>query len=136
MTHNATEHGTFYGTTLPTVKTYRLTLHTFLQLIDKHFSPTNKLDKLFNLHTVRVSCSCSKNMKSFISRHNKPILRRHDQKTETTNTNYTRNSNCRRTERCPTQGNCLQVNVIYKTDVTTTNNNETKTYIRSNSEQL
>ena len=69
-------------------------------------------------------------MKSFISRHNKTILRRHDQKTETTNTNYTRNCNCRCTERCPTQGNCLKANVIYKADVTTTDNNMTKTYIR------
>ena len=55
-------------------------------------------------------------------------MRRHNQKTETTNTNYTRNYNCRRTERCPTQGNCLQANVIYKADVKTTDNNETKTY--------
>ena len=94
-----------------------------------HFSPTNKLHKLFNRHTVRVSYSCSENMKSFILRHNKTILRRHDQKTETTNTNYARNCNCRRTERWSTQGNCLQANVIYKADVTTTDNNETKTYI-------
>ena len=28
MTHDATEQRTFYGTTLPTVKTYRLTWHT------------------------------------------------------------------------------------------------------------
>ena len=49
---------------------------TFLQLIDKQFSPTNKLHKLFNLHTVRVSYSCRENTKSFISTHNKTILRR------------------------------------------------------------
>ena len=29
--------------------------HKFLQLIDKHFPPSNKLSKLFNRHTVRVS---------------------------------------------------------------------------------
>ena len=29
----------------------------------------------------------------------------------------------------PTQGNCLQANVIYKADVTTTDNNEIKSYI-------
>ena len=106
--------------------------HTFLQLIDKHFSPTNKLHKLFNRHTVRVSYSCSENKKSFISRNNKTMLRRHNQKSETTNTSYTQNCNCRRTERCPTQGNCLQANVIYKADVTTTVNNETKNIHRSN----
>ncbi len=46
----------------------------FLQLIDKHFPPNNKLHKLFNRHTIRVSYSCSENMKSFINRHNKTIL--------------------------------------------------------------
>ena len=30
---------------------------------------------------------------------------------------------------CPMQGNCLQANVVYKADITTTDNNETKTYI-------
>ncbi len=48
----------------------------FLQLIDKHFPPNNKLHKLFNRHTIRVSYSCSENMKSFINRHNKTILKK------------------------------------------------------------
>ena len=36
----------------------------FLQLIDKHFPRNNRLHKLFNRHTVRVSYSCSENMKT------------------------------------------------------------------------
>ena len=36
----------------------------FLQLIDKHFPPSHKLHKLFNRHIVRVSYSCTENMKS------------------------------------------------------------------------
>ena len=51
--------------------------HKFLQLIDKHFPPSNKLSKLFNKHTVRVSYSCNENMRSFISRHNKAVLKSH-----------------------------------------------------------
>ena len=30
---------------------------------------------------------------------------------------------------CPMQGNCLQANVVYKAEITTADNNETKTYI-------
>ena len=59
MTHDATEHGMFYGTTPPlpppTLKTYRLTLHTFLQLTfltnisattAQTFQPTHRTSKL------------------------------------------------------------------------------------------
>ena len=67
----------------------------FLQLIDKHFPPNNKLHKLFNRHTIRVSYSCSENMKSFINRHNKTILEKHNQQTTPTNTNDSRLCNCR-----------------------------------------
>ena len=38
----------------------------FLLLIDKHFPPSNKLHKIFNRHTVRVSY--------FINKHNNKIL--------------------------------------------------------------
>ena len=51
----------------------------FLLLIDKHFPPNNKLSSLFNRHTVRVSYSCTENMKSFVDRHNKTILKRNNQ---------------------------------------------------------
>ena len=43
----------------------------FLQLIDKHFPPSNKLHKIFNRHNVRISYSCLHNMSSFINRHNR-----------------------------------------------------------------
>ena len=101
----------------------------FLQLIDKHFPPNNKLSKLFNRHTIRVSYSCNENMKSFITRHNKTILKRHDNQTKPTNTNSTRHCNCRQPDQCPIHGNCLKTNVIYKAEVTKTDNNETRTYI-------
>ena len=68
-------------------------------------------------------------MKSFITRHNKTILKRHDNRTKSTNTNNTRHCNCRQPDQCPIQGNCLKTNVIYKAEVTTTDNNETRTYI-------
>ena len=98
----------------------------FLQLIDKHFPPNNKLNKLFNRHTVRVSYSCNENMRTFISRHNKTILKNQDRQNKT---NETRDCNCRQNRQCPIEGKCLQTNVVYKADITTTDNNDTKTYI-------
>ena len=101
----------------------------FLKLIDKHFPHNNKLHKIFNRHTVRVSYSCSENMKCFINRHNKTILKKHDKQNSTKRTNDSRLCNCRNHNQCPMQGNCLQANVVYKAEITTTDNNETKTYI-------
>ena len=66
-------------------------------------------------------------MKSFINRHNKTILKKHDKQSTTKHTNDSRL--CRIHNQCPMQGNCLQANVVYKADITTTDNNERKTYI-------
>ena len=68
-------------------------------------------------------------MKSFINRHNKSILKKHDSQTNKTSTNTTRSCNCRHLEQCPIQGKCLQTSLVYKADSTTTDNNITKSYI-------
>ena len=81
------------------------------------------------MHTVRVSYSCSENMKCFINQHNKTILKKHDKQNTTKRLNDSCLCNCRNHNHCPMQGNCLQANVVYKTEITTTDNNETKTYI-------
>ena len=101
----------------------------FLQLIDKHFPPSNKLSKLFNRNTVRVSYSCNENMRSFISRHNKAVLKSQTKHTEPRSTKDTRNCNCRQIDKCPNQGKCLEKGVVYQAEVTATDNNQTRTYI-------
>ena len=68
-------------------------------------------------------------MKAFINRHNKAILKTHDKHAKPLNTSTSRPCNCRNQEQCPTQGHSLQDNVVYKAEVTTTDNNETKSYI-------
>ena len=100
----------------------------FLQLIDKHFPPNNKLHKLFNRHPIHVSYSCSENMKTFIIRHN-TILKRHYNQEKPSYTKNTQLCNCRNPEQCPVKGICLQTSVPYKARVTTTDNIETKIYI-------
>ena len=47
---------------------------TFLRLIDKHFSKTNRFHKIFNKNNIRVSCSCLPNFANMIKAHNKRIL--------------------------------------------------------------
>ena len=61
----------------------------FLNLIDKHFPPSSKL------HTIRVSYSCSENIKTFIKRHNNKILKRYDNQEKPHDTNNSRPCNCR-----------------------------------------
>ena len=46
----------------------------FLNLIKKHFSPHNKFHKLFNKNTVKISYSCTRNIKTIINFHNAKIL--------------------------------------------------------------
>ena len=104
----------------------------FLKLIDKHFPRTNKLHKIFNMNTVKVSYSCMPNMKAAINTHNTHIL----SKTKPNNVPTQNKCNCRRKEECPIPENCLATNVINKAEVTTTDNAETKKYIGMTSNEF
>ena len=55
-----TESTTEHGSTRPTTKT--------------HFLKQDKLDKIFKRNAVKVSYSCTKNIKSIVQSHNKNIL--------------------------------------------------------------
>ena len=90
----------------------------FLQLIDQHFPPSNKLHKIFNRHNVRISYSCLDNMSSFINRHNRKILNKHTRQTNVSNTENTRQCNCRQPNKCPAEGKCLTKSVVYQAEVT------------------
>ena len=94
----------------------------FLRLLDKHFPHTHKLYSIFNRHTVRISYSCTGNMKSFLDKHNKIILKKH---TNRLNKDDEKLCNCRQRVNCPTDGR----SVVYKAEVTSTDNNTTQTYI-------
>ena len=48
---------------------------SFLKLVDTHFPKGNKLHKIFNRNTVKVSYSCMSNVKSIITSHNTRIIR-------------------------------------------------------------
>ena len=47
---------------------------SFLALLDKHFPRKHRYHKLFNRNTVKLSYSCTPNVQSLISKHNKKVL--------------------------------------------------------------
>ena len=92
----------------------------FLNFIKKHFTG-NKLSKIFNNNTLKLSYSCMPNMKSIISKHNKSIL--------SPKTSEVKLCNCRNRDKCPLDGQCLQKAIIYKATVLDTTDNTSKSYI-------
>ena len=85
---------------------------TFLSLIDKHFPKDHKFHKIFNRNTVKVSYSCTKNVKTIINNHNRKILKDNE------NNNNTKLCNCMKKHECPLDGNCLVTNTIYEASLT------------------
>ena len=85
---------------------------TFLQLVDTHFPPTNKLHKIFNRNTVKVSYSCTQNISQIIKVHHKKVtqIKRHHQLEH----------NCCIKTKCPLNDNCRKEDVIYKCKALTT----------------
>ena len=87
----------------------------FLKLLDKHFPPHNKFNKIFNRWTVKVSYSCLPSMKSQINQHNKKIL-----KPTLTNTEEEdeRACSCPSNRVCPFDNTCLDKDVLYSAELT------------------
>ena len=91
----------------------------FLHLLEKHFPTNNKMHKIFNKNTVKVSYNCMKNMDSIISGHNHNILNPKQRSF---------GCNCRKKGSCHLNGECLTPKVIYRADVTNEANKDQKFY--------
>ena len=92
------------------VKTYVAKI--FFHLLDKHFLRTNRLYKIFNRNTVKVSYNCMKNVRQIIKIHNNYVSRKKPK--------LTLSYNCRKKDDFLMNGNCLKNNVIYKRTVSPT----------------
>ena len=104
--------------------------HRFLTLVDKHFPKENKLRKIFNRNTIKISYSCMNNTKQIIDNHNKRILNSPKHRDKSTDNSVDNKScNCRQKNTCPLNGNCLQSSVIYQATVKRNDNNTSETYI-------
>ena len=78
----------------------------FLQLLRQHFPPSNKLHKIVNKNTVKVSYCCTQNVASIIKSHNKKLIN--------TSIKNTLPCNCRKKHECPLDGKCRAENIVYK----------------------
>ena len=96
------------------------TAKRFLNLLDLHFPKQHRLYKIFNRNNVKVSYSCTENMSSFISSHNKKLLN--------SRTGNIKPFNCRKKDECPLSGQCLAQNIVYKC-IASTSMNPDKTYL-------
>ena len=75
---------------------------------------------MLNRNHVKISYSCTENMKSIINSHNKKVT--------TQNTAIKPPCNCRSKEECPLVGQCRVENIIYEC-VASTSVNEDKAYL-------
>ena len=98
-------------------------IYIFLKLIDKHFPKSHIFHKVFNRNNVKVSYSCTSNLRNLIKQHNAKIL------DETRNANSD-GCNCRKRNSCPLDGACLASGIVYKA-IVTTNIGQPKIYIGS-----
>ena len=80
----------------------------FTSLIDKHFPPHHKYRKIFNRSNLRLSYSCTANVKTVILNHNKKILNKPSEQV------VDKLCNCRRSDECPLSGECLQPAIVYR----------------------
>ena len=75
----------------------------FFKILRKNFPKTNSLSKIFNKNTVKISYSCTRNVKYIISGHNKQILYPKTQQ-------Y--GCNCRDKNNCPLDNKYLTPKII------------------------
>ena len=83
----------------------------FLRILDKNFPINNPLHTILNRKTVKISYSCTTNMKTTMQNRNRKLLN-NEQKTETPP------CNCQKSRKCPTPDtSCNTTNVIYNATV-------------------
>ena len=97
----------------------------FLNVIKKQFPPHRKFHKSFNKSKVKISCSCTRNIKTIINSHIAKIL-------FPKKSTEQRTCNCLNKVNCPLEQKCLTTNIVYKAKVTSSNQNyQEKVYFGS-----
>ena len=86
----------------------------FLNLLDKHFPKNHILRQVVNRNCVKLSYSCTKNVKQIIQAHNNKILQKD---IENQNCENKKLCNCRKTNECPLKKNCKGGPLVYKATI-------------------
>ena len=89
----------------------------FLGLIEKHFPKDHRLHKIMNRNNVKLSYSCTKNMKRIIQSHNNKVLGKKKENTPVKSCSCPKKSK----DKCPLNGKCLKTCIIYKANVKKSN---------------
>ena len=94
----------------------------FFNLLQKHFPKSHKYHKFINKNSVKMSYSCLRNMEQIIKAHTKKVLQDHRKQ------EVPKLCNCRNSDLCPLEGECLTTSVVYEATLTT-DDAEKHTYI-------
>ena len=97
----------------------------FFKILDESFPENQKLHKLFNRSSIKLSYSCMPNLKQIIDGTNKRKL----QQSPMNSTANTNNCNCRKPDECPLEQQCKTKGVVYQATVTIEGTNQTATYV-------
>ena len=84
--------------------------HQFLKLIAKHFPRGSVLYSAINRNTVKLSYSCTSNVRQIIQSHNQKVL----SKPNAIKNTQPASCNCRVKEECPLSNKCLQQSCVYQ----------------------
>ena len=79
----------------------------------KHFPPGDKLHKILNKNSVKLSYSCMSNLKATIDGHNETVL-------QNTPPPKAKLCNCLKKQNCPIRGACLTESVLYDAKISCT----------------
>ena len=83
----------------------------FLNYLDKHFPPHNKLHKLFNSTNLKRSYSCIPNMNSYTYMHNHKVRNDKPNKTGINNRSWHNKDTCAIPNSCQTKCITYQANI-------------------------
>ena len=85
--------------------------------MNTHFPRNHPLHKICNQNNVKLSYSCTSNMASIISGHNKNLLQNNP-----ANQAQSNRRNCWQNTTCPLNGKCCSSSLVYKASITTKEN--------------
>ena len=91
----------------------------FLKLVRKHFHKRHPYRKIFNSYTIKLSYSCTPNVKNLIKQHNTSIMKSNPETNKSA-------CNCRTKDNCTLDWKCLSECIVYEATVLSTN--QTKVY--------
>ena len=100
-----------------------------MQLIKTYFPEENKLKKILSRNTLKLSYSCTPNIKTKIHENDKEILWIIPSK----NTNH---CNCQQRENCPMNGACLKQSLVYYATASCNHKNYNRNYKKEAAKQV